>query len=248
MTSGSPSLLPRLLSPFLLLSPVDCRPSWTSNVEYRPERKRRVNKHQLRIMWSQHRSGYHFTLSHWMEGLHRSSRNSVKVHYGDSLSPSYPENPPQNLFEQRISSLALSIVTSSHSIDFTFVSTFSTHKVFLWSAHGNAVSDAHEWTGFRGAIMGMANSHVHKIYLLRYGLRHHYRHICILKAISMRVNSTTKKLINNQTPYDDWPHPHARMLIAQIFKKREWRSWHGSSFIWTGSSFSDPNDRRLRRW
>lgn len=39
-----------------------------------------------------------------MDGLRRSSRKTEKVHYGDT-SPSYPENPPQNLFEQRIATL-----------------------------------------------------------------------------------------------------------------------------------------------
>jgi hypothetical protein len=40
-----------------------------------------------------------------MEGLRRTSRKTERVHYADTLSPSYPENPPQNLFEQRIASL-----------------------------------------------------------------------------------------------------------------------------------------------
>jgi len=40
-----------------------------------------------------------------MEGLRRSSRKTEKVYYGETLAPSYPENPPQNLFEQRIASL-----------------------------------------------------------------------------------------------------------------------------------------------
>jgi hypothetical protein len=41
----------------------------------------------------------------------------VKVHYGDFLSPSYPEKPPQNLFEKRISSLnCQSFPSSSFSV------------------------------------------------------------------------------------------------------------------------------------
>jgi hypothetical protein len=40
-----------------------------------------------------------------MKGLRRSSRKTEKVHYGDTISPSYPEKPPQNLFEQRIATL-----------------------------------------------------------------------------------------------------------------------------------------------
>lgn len=40
-----------------------------------------------------------------MESLRRSSRKTEKVHYGDTLVPSYPDNPPQNLFEQRIAFL-----------------------------------------------------------------------------------------------------------------------------------------------
>lgn len=40
-----------------------------------------------------------------MEALRRSTRTTLKVYYGETLSPSYPENPPQNLFEQRIAFL-----------------------------------------------------------------------------------------------------------------------------------------------
>jgi hypothetical protein len=40
-----------------------------------------------------------------MKGLRRSSRKTKKVNYADTLTPSYPENHPQNDFERRIALL-----------------------------------------------------------------------------------------------------------------------------------------------
>jgi hypothetical protein len=45
------------------------------------------------------------TLSFGMEPLRRSSRQTKKVNYGDTITPSYPENRPTNDFERRIALL-----------------------------------------------------------------------------------------------------------------------------------------------
>lgn len=51
-----------------------------------------------------------------MNGLRRSGRKTTKVDYRDILSPSYPETPPRNAFEQRIALLNnQSFVSSSFS-------------------------------------------------------------------------------------------------------------------------------------
>jgi hypothetical protein len=48
-----------------------------------------------------------------MEGLRRSSRRTKKVDYGDTLTPSYPENQPQNEFERCIALLNQQSFSSS---------------------------------------------------------------------------------------------------------------------------------------
>jgi hypothetical protein len=52
-----------------------------------------------------------------MDNLRRSRRKITKLYYGETLTPSYPENSPQNVFEQRIARLNnQSFVSSSFAV------------------------------------------------------------------------------------------------------------------------------------
>jgi hypothetical protein len=52
-----------------------------------------------------------------MDDVRRSSRKTTKVYYGDTITSSYPENSPQNVFEQRIARLNnQSFVSSSFAL------------------------------------------------------------------------------------------------------------------------------------
>jgi hypothetical protein len=79
-----------------------------------------------------------------MEGIRRSSRRTKKVDYGETLTPSYPDNQPKSEFERRI---ALLNEQSFHSSSFSTVDDALVYSLFSSKRHT---------TGYRTMIPELA--------------------------------------------------------------------------------------------